>query len=95
MAVKKVTVDFSAPELSSLGGLSLVREYERSSNRIIKRIEPCIKDPRWEPMVVHSQTEMLRQRIYQIMAGFEDVDDCDRLCSERNHEDVCRTVCFG
>ncbi|MBQ0127736.1 MAG: transposase [Bacteroidales bacterium] len=37
----------------------------------------CIKDPRWEPMVVHSQTEMLRQRIYQIMAGFEDADDCD------------------
>lgn len=29
-------------------------------------------------MVIHSQTEMLRQRIYQIMAGFEDVDDCDR-----------------
>ena len=26
-------------------------------------------------MVVHSQTKMLRQRIYQIMAGFEDADD--------------------
>ena len=79
VAGKKVTVDFSAPELSSLGGLSLVREYEKSSNRIIERIESCIKDPRREPMVVHSQTEMLRQRIYQIMAGFEDADDCDRL----------------
>ena len=32
VAGKKVTVDFSAPELSSLGGLSLVREYEKSSN---------------------------------------------------------------
>ena len=31
-------------------------------------------------MVVHSQTEMLRQRIYQIMACFEDADNCDRLC---------------
>ena len=31
-------------------------------------------------MVVHSQTEMLRQRTCQIMAGFEDADDCDRLC---------------
>ena len=56
VAGKKVTVDFSAPELSSLGGLSLVREYEKSSNRIIERIESCIKDPRLEPMVVHSQT---------------------------------------
>lgn len=32
--------------------------------------------------MVHSQTEMLRQRIYQIMAGFEDADDCDRLCRD-------------
>lgn len=74
VAGKKVTVDFSAPELSSLGGLSLVREYEKSSNRIIERIESCIKDPRREPMVVHSQTEMFRQRICQIMAGFENAD---------------------
>lgn len=29
---KKVTVDFSAPELSSLGGLPFVREHEKSSN---------------------------------------------------------------
>ena len=82
VAGKKVTVDFSAPELSSLGGLTLVREYEKSSSSIIERIESCIKDPRWEPMVIHSQTEMLRQRIYQIMAGFEDADDCDRLCGD-------------
>ena len=74
VAGKKVTVDFTAPELSSLGGLTLVREYERFSSRIIERIESCIKYPRWEPMVIHSQTEMLRQRIYQIMAGFEDVN---------------------
>lgn len=82
MGGKKVTVDFSAPELSSLGGLPLVREYEKSSNRIIERIESCIKDPRRKPMVAHSQTEMLRQKIYQIMAGFEDAEDCDRLCRD-------------
>ena len=82
VAGKKVTADFSAPELSSLGGLPLVREYEKSSNHIVERIESCIKDPRREPMVAHSQTEMLRQRIYQIMAGFEDADDCDRLCRD-------------
>lgn len=28
VAGKKVTVDFSAPELSSFGGMPLVREYE-------------------------------------------------------------------
>lgn len=58
VAGKKVMVDFSAPELSSLGGLPLVREFEKSSNFIIERIESYIKDPRRKPMVVHSQTEM-------------------------------------
>ncbi len=38
VAGKKVTVDFSAPELSSLGGLTLVREYEKSSSRIIAQL---------------------------------------------------------
>ena len=33
-------------------------------------------------MVVHSHTELLRQRTCQIMAGFEDADDCDRLCRD-------------
>ena len=44
VAGKKATVDFSAPELSSLGRLSLVREYEKSSNSIIERLlseKPC------------------------------------------------------
>ena len=30
VAGKKVTVDFSTPELSSFGGMPLVREYEKS-----------------------------------------------------------------
>ena len=34
VAGKKVTVEFSAPELSSLGGLTLVREYEKSCNPV-------------------------------------------------------------
>lgn len=53
VAGKKVTVDFSALELSSLGGLSLVREYEKLSNLIIERIESCIKDPRRNPEDVY------------------------------------------
>lgn len=53
VAGKKVTVDFSALELSSLVGLSLVREYEKSSNLIIERIESNIKDPRRNPEDVY------------------------------------------
>lgn len=43
VAGKKVMVDFSALEFSSLGGLPLVREYEKSSKRIIERLKRAIK----------------------------------------------------
>lgn len=76
---KKVIVDFTAPDLSSVGGLALVREYEKASCHILDRIESCIRDPRNPLFTVHGQSEMIRQRVYQIMAGFEDADDCDRL----------------
>ena len=79
IAGKKVTVDFSAPRLSSVGGLALVRYFERSSSNIIDRMEACIDDPRNQSYVKHGLSEMLRQRVYQIMAGYEDADDCDRL----------------
>ena len=38
VAGKKETVDFSAPELSSLGGLTLVREYGGSTHILSKKI---------------------------------------------------------
>ena len=43
VACKKVTVDFFAPELSSLGGLSLVREYEKPSNASSNASNPVSK----------------------------------------------------
>ena len=45
VAGKKVTVDFSASELSSPGGPVLVREYEKASCGIMERIDSCINAP--------------------------------------------------
>ena len=42
---KKISASFSSPDLSSCGGLMLVREAEKDCD-IISRIASCIKDNR-------------------------------------------------
>ena len=88
---KDVLVDFSAPNLSSLGGLTLVNEYIRHrSNNIIDRIVSSIRDTRNPDFVVHSMQSLVTQRVCQIAAGYEDADDCDRL-----RGDVILKMCCG
>ena len=78
---KRVRLDFCAPKLSAFGGLAAIREHEHSGG-IIDRIVTCIVDLRNQDFVVHSYGEMVRQRVYQIIAGYEDADDCNRLRSD-------------
>ena len=62
---RKIEVRFSAPDLSSQGGLLLMREDEQQ-NGFIAHLAACIEDTRYQPFVQHSYYEMLQQRIYQI-----------------------------
>jgi len=86
---KRIEVSFTAPDLSSQGGLLLMNEYERQ-NGFIARLADCVEDFRFQPLVQHSYYEMLRQRICQIVAGYEDADDSDLL---RN--DSVLKICSG
>ncbi len=91
---KKVTADFTAPALSFFGGLALLREYEGTA-KILDRITSCLHDNRNPKFIVHPLAEMIRQRVFQIAAGYEDADDCDRfrgdsilkMCCGRRPED--------
>ena len=73
---KKIQVDFSAPDLSSNGGLVLVGLMKESIARKVARLIP---DHRNQLFVQHSYEEMVCQRVGQIMCGYEDANDCDRL----------------
>jgi len=91
---KTVEVSFTAPDLSSQGGLLLMKEYERHHG-FIGKLADCIDDTRHQPFVQHPYYEMLRQRIFQIAAGYQDSDDCDllrgdsilKMCSGRLPDD--------
>jgi len=72
----RLEVSFTAPDLSSDGGLLLMKEYERQTG-FLNRVSDCISDIRSQLFVQHSYYEMLRQRIYRIAASYEDADDSD------------------
>jgi hypothetical protein len=86
---KPIEVSFTAPDLSSQGGLLLMREDELQSG-FIARLSNCIEDSRFQPFVQHSYYEMIQQRLCQIAAGYEDADDCDFL----RHDSILK-ICSG
>ena len=73
-----VELSFTSPDLSSQGGLLLLREYERQRG-FIRTLCSHIEDTRRPYLARHQYEEMLTQRIFQIASGNEDADDCDQL----------------
>lgn len=91
---RQLTVDFEGGEITSDAGLLLIRQADNSL-RLTERIAGTIEDRRDSRYADHSMVELLRQRIYQVVAGYEDCNDanllrkdpalkaaCDRLLSD-------------
>lgn len=73
---KKIKVDFSSPDISCNGGLSLLGSMKGSFG---EKIASCIPDYRNEFFIWHTYREMVCQRIGQILCGYEDANDCNLL----------------
>jgi len=75
---KRVEVSFSASEISSDGGLLLIKDIENQTG-IIRALVSCIGDTLHQSYIDHSLEEIAAQRVYQIAAGYEDANDCNKL----------------
>ena len=69
---------FDGGRISSDGGLPLVSEVDRR-RRIVERFATCFEDLREPGSVEHSVVELLRQRLYALASGYEDLNDHDEL----------------
>lgn len=83
---KPVVVENSAGRLSSDAGLLVIREFDDRVG-MTERFAGVLDDGRAEP--THSMLAMVRQRIYGILAGYEDQNDHDTL----RHDPVFQLVC--
>jgi hypothetical protein len=71
-------VDFDAPRVSSDGGGVLLGRLDRSYGYLM-RFAACFTDFRDAESIEHSTLELLRQRVYGIALGYEDLNDHDTL----------------
>lgn len=75
---KKVEFNFAGGHVSSDAGVLLLREVDNSLS-LSKRAAKFIPDPRAQFKVTHSSESMLRQRVYGLACGWEDLNDHDSL----------------
>lgn len=74
----KIVLDFTGGETTSDSGLLLLREFDEHLV-LTKRLRGLFRDWRDPDLIEHHTHEMLRQRIYQIAAGYHDCNDADFL----------------
>ena len=75
---RKVEAAFDGGHLSSEGGSLLLREVD-SQLEMVGRLTACFTDHRNEDAVEHQVDELLRQRIFGLALGYEDLNDHDSL----------------
>jgi hypothetical protein len=84
---KPVVGTFDAGQVSSDGGLMLVRGVDERL-RLSEQISYCLADSRQEGKIKHSVVSQIRQRLNMIAAGYEDLNDADKLAHDGMHKIV-------
>ncbi len=75
---RKIEANFAGGDVSSDGGALLLRAAERRLG-LIQALSGCLADPRDPALVTHTQEELLKQRIFGLAQGYEDLNDHDTL----------------
>ncbi len=75
---RRVQASFTGGEVSSDGGLLLVRQADRHL-KLTATLAKRLSDPRDPAKITHPLVTLLRQRIYGLCQGYEDLNDHDRL----------------
>ena len=74
-------IDFQGSRVTSDGGLVLARELDERLG-FGDLIEQHLTDPRRGNNTQFPFADLLRQSVYSRLAGYEDVNDAERLCHD-------------
>lgn len=75
---RKVIADFGGGEISQEGGLLFLREIDRDLG-LLQKAAQLLPDNRAPERVIHSQVDLLRQRVFALAQGWEDLNDHESL----------------
>ena len=75
---RRIQAEFTGGAVSSDGGVLLLRQIDQrlGLTQALDQLIPDTRDPRY---TVHSQLTLLRQRIYGLALGYEDLNDHGEL----------------
>jgi hypothetical protein len=75
---RKLVVDFKGGEITGDAGLVVLRQFDERLG-LTRGLGKIVADTRDRRYVSHSVLDLVRQRIYQIAAGYEDANDANFL----------------
>ncbi|HEV2397650.1 MAG TPA: transposase, partial [Candidatus Sulfotelmatobacter sp.] len=75
---QSIYADFSGGQITSDAGLLPLRAFDQR-HHLTGDWAQLLRDPRDDDRIQHDSLALLRQRLYQIVAGYEDANDADRL----------------
>lgn len=84
---KTVLLDFSAEEISSDGAVIYLEKLERKFG-LLKRVSKFIPDYRNPLYTTYSRYAQLKQRVFMLTQGYEDVNDVKHLQNDVVFKDV-------
>jgi hypothetical protein len=79
---REVIAQFNGGQISSDGGGLLLAEVERRF-RFVEKFAACFTDHRDAEVLTHPLVDLLKQRIFGLCLGYEDLNDHDTLRSDR------------
>lgn len=75
---RKIEANFQGGDVSSDAGIMLLRQVDLKLG-LTKALNATIEDSRDEDRITHRQIDLLRQRVYGIGLGYEDLNDHNTL----------------
>jgi hypothetical protein len=85
---RSLVVRFSDLELSSDAGILLARQAEQQM-QVCQGMAECIQEWRERNKITHSLQQLVSQRVYQLVGGYEDANDSNQL----RHDPIYKLAC--
>ena len=85
---RRISARFDGGKITSDAGLLLFYALDKQ-HRLSEGFSGCLGDAREESRICHQLLEMVRQRLHQIVAGYEDCNDADTL----RGDPILKTIC--
>lgn len=75
---REVVASFDGGQITSDGGALLLRELE-AKRGLVRQLARCFIDHRDPGLIEHTVEELIKQRVYGLALGYEDLNDHDQL----------------